>query len=35
MTRYFKAPYPARTTVQVAALPKGVGLEVEAVIVLP
>lgn len=26
---YFKAPYPARSTVAVAALPKGVNVEVE------
>lgn len=26
---YFKAPFPARSTVQVAALPKGVKVEVE------
>lgn len=29
--RFFKAPYPARATVQVAALPKGVPVEIEAV----
>jgi 2-iminobutanoate/2-iminopropanoate deaminase len=28
---YFQAPYPARSTVQVAALPKGVALEIEAI----
>ncbi len=27
---YFEPPYPARSTVQVAALPKGVRLEIEA-----
>ena len=27
----FKEPYPARTTVQVAALPKGAAVEIEAV----
>lgn len=26
---YFKAPYPARSTVAVAALPKGVNVEIE------
>ena len=35
MARYFKQPYPARSTVQVSALPKNAGFEVEAVIVLP
>ena len=35
MGRYFHEPFPARSTVQVAALPKGAGFEVEAVIVLP
>lgn len=29
--RHFSAPYPARATVQVCALPKGVGVEIEAV----
>lgn len=28
---YFKAPYPARSTVQVAALPLGADIEIEAV----
>jgi 2-iminobutanoate/2-iminopropanoate deaminase len=27
--RYFKSPYPARSTIAVAALPKGVNVEVE------
>ncbi len=35
MARYFKEPYPARSTVQVSALPKAAGFEVEAVVVLP
>lgn len=34
MQEYFQAPYPARSTVQIAALPKGVGFEVDAVMVL-
>lgn len=34
MQEYFSAPYPARSTVQVAALPKGVAFEVEATMVL-
>lgn len=29
--RYFREPFPARTTVQVAALPKGVAVEIEIV----
>ena len=35
MARYFTAPYPARSTVQVAALPKGAAFEVEALVVFP
>ena len=34
MTRFFQEPYPARACVQVAALPKGVEIEVEAVLVI-
>jgi len=34
MTEYFAAPYPARATVGVAALPRGVGIEVDAIMVL-
>jgi 2-iminobutanoate/2-iminopropanoate deaminase len=30
---YFSEPYPARSTVQVSALPRGVQVEVEAVAV--
>ena len=29
--QYFSRPYPARSCVQVAKLPKGVGIEIEAV----
>lgn len=29
--RFFKAPYPARATVEVKALPKGVEVEIEAI----
>ncbi|NDE47181.1 MAG: RidA family protein, partial [Betaproteobacteria bacterium] len=29
------APYPARSTVQVSALPKGASFEVEAIMVRP
>ncbi|MEH6593259.1 MAG: RidA family protein [Halioglobus sp.] len=32
MAQYLEAPYPARACVQVAALPKGVGIEVEAIL---
>jgi 2-iminobutanoate/2-iminopropanoate deaminase len=31
--RFFEAPYPARATVQVAALPRGVQVEIEAIAV--
>ena len=34
MGRYFEAPYPARAVVGVAALPKGVGVEMDAVMFL-
>jgi reactive intermediate/imine deaminase len=34
MATYFTAPYPARATYQVAALPKAAKLEVEGVLVL-
>ncbi len=34
MARYFSQPYPARAAVQVAALPKGVAFEAEAVMVV-
>lgn len=32
--QYFTEPYPARSAVQVAALPKGASIEVEAIIAL-
>jgi len=35
MATYFQEPYPARAAVGVAALPKGVPVEMEAVMVLP
>ena len=35
MAARFKEPYPARATYQVAALPKGGQVEIEAVLVLP
>jgi len=31
--RIFRAPYPARSTVQVAALPRGVSIEIDALAV--
>jgi enamine deaminase RidA (YjgF/YER057c/UK114 family) len=34
MAEYFRAPYPARSTLQVAGLPKGADVEVDAVMVL-
>jgi reactive intermediate/imine deaminase len=34
MAEYFDAPYPARSTIQVSALPKGARVEVDAVLVL-
>lgn len=34
MASYFQEPYPARAAVQVAALPKGVAIEVDAILVL-
>lgn len=34
MAEYFAEPYPARSTVQVSALPKGAQVEVEAIMVL-
>jgi reactive intermediate/imine deaminase len=34
MAEYFQAPYPARSTIGVSALPKGAAFEVDAVMVL-
>ena len=34
MASYFEEPYPARACVQVAALPKAVDIEVEAILAL-
>ncbi len=34
MAEYFSAPYPARSTVQVSGLPKGVSFEVDAILAL-
>jgi len=34
MTTYFKPPYPARATCQVAALPRAARIEIEGVLVL-
>jgi 2-iminobutanoate/2-iminopropanoate deaminase len=33
--RHFDVPYPARATVQVAALPRGAQVEIDAVAVAP
>ena len=35
MQAFFEAPYPARSTIQVAALPRGASFEVEAIMILP
>jgi reactive intermediate/imine deaminase len=35
MSGYFKQPYPARATYQVAALPKAALIEIEGILVLP
>jgi reactive intermediate/imine deaminase len=34
MARYFEKPYPARAAIGVAALPKGAGVEIDAIMVL-
>jgi reactive intermediate/imine deaminase len=34
MTRYFQQPYPARAAIGVAALPKGVPVEMDGVMVV-
>lgn len=34
MAEYFEAPYPARSTIEVSALPKGVLFEVDGIMVL-
>jgi reactive intermediate/imine deaminase len=34
MAEYFQAPYPARSTIGVASLPRGAQVEVDAVLVL-
>ncbi|MCF8054214.1 MAG: RidA family protein [Deltaproteobacteria bacterium] len=34
MERFFDEPYPARSTVQVSALPKGALIEIEAVMII-
>lgn len=35
MSEYFAAPYPARSTIEVSGLPKGVMFEVDAILVVP
>ncbi len=34
MAEYFSEPYPARATIQVSALPKGVAVEIDAILCL-
>jgi reactive intermediate/imine deaminase len=34
MATYFSEPYPARATIEVSALPKGVTVEIEAILAL-
>jgi reactive intermediate/imine deaminase len=34
MSQYFKLPFPARTSIQVAALPKGSAVEIDAIMIL-
>jgi reactive intermediate/imine deaminase len=33
LSQFFKAPYPARTTIQVSALPKGARVEIDAILI--
>jgi len=35
MLHYFKKPFPARTSIQVSALPKNVAIEIDAIMVMP
>jgi reactive intermediate/imine deaminase len=35
MATYFQQPYPARAAIGVAALPRGVAVEIDAILVLP
>ena len=35
MQSYFKSPFPARSTVEVAGLPRGASVEVEGLLALP
>ncbi len=35
MAAFFSEPYPARAAVGVAALPRGAGIEIDAIMVLP
>ena len=34
MAEYFEAPFPARSTMQVSALPRGAEVEVDGILVL-
>ncbi|OFE13241.1 reactive intermediate/imine deaminase [Pseudohongiella acticola] len=35
MQQYFQTPYPARATIEVSALPRGVQVEIDAIMILP
>lgn len=35
MQQYFQTPYPARATIEVSALPRGVQVEIDAIMMLP
>ena len=35
MQQYFQTPYPARATLEVSALPRGVQVEIDAIMILP
>lgn len=35
MGQFFSEPYPARAAVEVSALPKGVGVEMDAILAIP
>jgi len=34
MAEYFSAPYPARSTIEIAGLPQGADFEIDAIMVL-
>ena len=35
MSKYFKEPYPARSAIQITALPKGVDIEIDGIMEIP